>query len=54
QRLRPTVHEIITSEMKAKAAALDASRPRIDQVSKTTVVGWKHSEGGGLTSYKVP
>lgn len=52
QRLRPTVHEIITSEMKAKAEALDASRPRIDQVSKTTVLGLKHSEGGGFSSYR--
>eukprot|EP01018_Ginkgo_biloba_P010843 Gb_36536 [translate_table: standard] len=52
QRLRPTVHEIITSEIKAKAAALDASRPRIDQVSKTAVLGLKHYKGTGLASYK--
>lgn len=54
QRLRPTIHEIITSEIKAKSAALDASRPRIDQVSKTAVPGLKHSSGAGLAGYKIP
>ncbi|CAM6126948.1 unnamed protein product [Calypogeia fissa] len=36
QRLRPTLHELITAEIKARAAAADASRPRVDQVSKVT------------------
>ncbi|BBN15064.1 exocyst complex component 4 [Marchantia polymorpha subsp. ruderalis] len=36
QRLRPTLHELITAEIKARAAAVEASRPRVDQVSKVT------------------
>jgi exocyst complex component 4 len=28
------VHELITSEIKARAAAMEASRPRVDQVAK--------------------
>jgi exocyst complex component 4 len=34
QRLRPTVHEMITVEIKARAAAIEAARPRVDQVAK--------------------
>ncbi|CAM6065029.1 unnamed protein product [Sphagnum tenellum] len=34
QRVRPAVHELITSEIKARAAAMEASRPRVDQVVK--------------------
>lgn len=34
QRLRPTVHDMITAEIKARAAAIEAARPRVDQVSK--------------------
>ena len=34
QRIRPTLHELITSEIKARAAAIEASRPRVDQVQK--------------------
>ncbi|KAL3692079.1 hypothetical protein R1sor_005730 [Riccia sorocarpa] len=36
QKLRPTLHELITAEIKARAAAAEASRPRVDQVSKVT------------------
>jgi hypothetical protein len=32
--VRPAVHELITSEIKARAAAMEASRPRVDQVAK--------------------
>jgi len=34
QRLRPTVHEMIISEIKSRAVAIEASRPRVDQVQK--------------------
>ncbi|KAG0614993.1 hypothetical protein M758_5G006700 [Ceratodon purpureus] len=34
QRLRPTVHDMITAEIKARAAAIEAARPRVDEVSK--------------------
>lgn len=34
QRIRPTLHELITSEIKARAEAIEASRPRVDQVQK--------------------
>ncbi|KAL2621943.1 hypothetical protein R1flu_002148 [Riccia fluitans] len=36
QKLRPTLHDLITAEIKARAAAVEASRPRVDQVSKVT------------------
>lgn len=47
QKLRPTIHELITSEIKARAAAIDASRPRLDQVSKTVSTGLKLSRTVG-------
>lgn len=34
QRIRPTLHELITSEIRARAEAIEASRPRVDQVQK--------------------
>ncbi|XP_024391449.1 exocyst complex component SEC8 isoform X3 [Physcomitrium patens] len=34
QRIRSTLHELITSEIKARAVAIEASRPRIDEVQK--------------------
>ncbi|KAJ7568516.1 hypothetical protein O6H91_01G036000 [Diphasiastrum complanatum] len=39
QRLRKTVHDLITNEIKVRAAAVDASRPRVDQVSKAVGTG---------------
>ncbi|KAI5072276.1 hypothetical protein GOP47_0012382 [Adiantum capillus-veneris] len=42
QKLRPTIHDLITAEIKARAAAIDASRPRLDQVLRTVVNGVKH------------
>eukprot|EP00249_Psilotum_nudum_P022594 c28576_g1_i2 orf=370-3636(+) len=53
QRLRPTIHEFITTEIKARAAAIEASRPRVDQVSKTAVVGFSLPKANGLeTAFK--
>lgn len=56
QKLRPTIHELITAEIKARAAAIDASRPRLDQVLKTVFSGSKSSRhiGGMGTSFKEP
>lgn len=56
QKLRPTIHELITSEIKARAAAIDASRPRLDQVLKTVINGPKSGRhvGGSGTSFKKP
>lgn len=39
QRLRPTIHEIITSKIKAHAAVVNSSRPGIGDSSKTTSPG---------------
>ncbi|KAI3974789.1 hypothetical protein MKX01_028049 [Papaver californicum] len=39
QRLRPTVHEIITSKIKAHAAVVNSSRPGISDSAKTTSPG---------------
>lgn len=41
QKLRPAIHELITEEIKARAAAIDACRPRLDQVSRTVSAGSK-------------
>lgn len=47
QRLRPTIHETITSKIKSKSIALEAFQPCIDQVSKTLFPNLKHSKGAG-------
>lgn len=39
QRLRPTIHEIITSKIKAHAAVVNSSRPGIGDSAKTTSPG---------------
>ncbi|XP_058072108.1 exocyst complex component SEC8 [Magnolia sinica] len=51
QRLRTTIHEIIISKIKAHTAALNSSRPRIGQASKTTSPGL-HGSKGLLDSYQ--
>ncbi|KAH7315642.1 hypothetical protein KP509_21G058500 [Ceratopteris richardii] len=43
QKLRSTIHDLITSEIKTRAAAIDASRPRLDQVLRTVVSGRIHA-----------
>ncbi|MCO5586381.1 hypothetical protein L7F22_040321 [Adiantum nelumboides] len=42
QKLRPTIHELVTAEIKVRAEAIDASRPRLDQVLRIVVNGVKH------------
>ncbi|KAL5710016.1 exocyst subunit [Ranunculus cassubicifolius] len=51
QRLRPTVHEIITSKIKAHAAVVNSSRPGIGQASKTSSPGLQYLKGQ-LESYQ--
>lgn len=48
QRLRPTLHELITSEIKARAKAIEACRPRVDEAQKlleSSIMG-KYSTSG--------
>lgn len=51
QRLRPTVHDIITSKIKVHAAALNSSRPGIGQDSRTSTLGL-HCIKGQPESYQ--
>ncbi|GAU33498.1 hypothetical protein TSUD_72600 [Trifolium subterraneum] len=53
QRLRPTIHEIITSKIKAHADLLNSSRSSIDQGSRTGT-GDLHFIKGQLESYQLP
>ena len=48
--MRPTIHELIIAEIKARAAAIDVSRPRLDQISKNAngVKTSKYSSGAGI------
>ncbi|XP_077217747.1 subunit of exocyst complex 8 [Tasmannia lanceolata] len=45
QRLRPTIREIITTKIKAHAAALNSSRPSNGQATRTDSLGLHHSKG---------
>ncbi|XP_027367422.1 exocyst complex component SEC8 isoform X2 [Abrus precatorius] len=53
QRLRPTIHEIITSKIKAHAELLNSSRSSIGQGSRTGT-GDVHFIKGQLESYQLP
>lgn len=53
QRLRPTIHEIITSKIKAHAELLNSSRSSIGQGSRAGT-GDLHFIKGQLESYQLP
>ncbi|XP_009368920.2 exocyst complex component SEC8 [Pyrus x bretschneideri] len=52
QRLRPTIHEIITSKIKAHGELANSSRSGIGQASRTTA--GLHFMKGQLQSYQLP
>lgn len=53
QRLRPTIHEIITAKIKAHAEHVNSSRPGIGQAARTATTGLNCLKGP-LDSYKFP
>lgn len=53
QRLRPTIHEIITSKIKAQADLLNSSRPGIGQAARNAT-SHLPSFHGRLESYQLP
>lgn len=53
QRLRPTIHEIITSKIKAHAELINSSRSGISQAAQTGTTGL-HFMKGQLKSYQLP
>ncbi|KAK9282944.1 hypothetical protein L1049_011169 [Liquidambar formosana] len=53
QRLRPTVHEIITSKIKAHAERLNSTRPGIGLATRTSAIGL-HYVKLQLESYQLP
>ncbi|GAY54530.1 hypothetical protein CUMW_157370 [Citrus unshiu] len=53
QRLRPTIHEIITSKIKAHAQLINSSRSAIGQAAQTGTTGL-HFMKGQLRSYQLP
>ncbi|GAV58941.1 Sec8_exocyst domain-containing protein [Cephalotus follicularis] len=53
QRLRPTIHEIITSKIKAHAEIVNASRSGIGQAAQNATKGL-HYVKGQLESYQLP
>ncbi|XP_024974731.1 exocyst complex component SEC8 isoform X1 [Cynara cardunculus var. scolymus] len=53
QRLRPTIHEIITSKIKAQADYVNSSRPGVGQAARTATTGL-HYVKGQLQSYQLP
>eukprot|EP00257_Ricinus_communis_P003816 XP_002516393.2 exocyst complex component SEC8 [Ricinus communis] len=53
QRLRPTIHDIITSKIKAHAEHVNSSRSSICQASQTVTTGL-HFVKGQLESYQLP
>ncbi|XVE75412.1 hypothetical protein DITRI_Ditri12bG0092000 [Diplodiscus trichospermus] len=52
QRLRPTIHEIISSKIKAHAEFINSSRSRIDKSTKTGTTSL-HFTKGQLESYQL-
>lgn len=52
QRLRPTIHEIITSKIKSHAAVINSSRPGIGHAGRTASQILQYSKGL-LESYQV-
>lgn len=53
QRLRPTIHEIITSKIKAQAEYVNSSRAGVGQAARTATTGL-HYVKGQLQSYHLP
>lgn len=53
QRLRPAIHEIITSKIKAHAELVNSSRSGIGQGDRTATVGL-HFMKGQLGSFQLP
>lgn len=51
QRVRPTIHDVITS--KIKSYAREASKSNIDKVAKRTASDLSHSHGA-VTRYQLP
>ncbi|KAM7526869.1 hypothetical protein LguiA_016771 [Lonicera macranthoides] len=51
QRLRPTIHEIITAKIKSHAEHVNSSRPAIGQAARTATKGYQK---GQLESYQLP
>ncbi|XP_076940086.1 exocyst complex component SEC8-like [Bidens hawaiensis] len=45
QRLRPTIHEIITSKIKAQAEYVNSSRPGVGHAARTTTTGLQYVKG---------
>ena len=54
--MRPTIHELIIAEIKARASAIEVSRPRLDQISKNAngVKPSKYSSGAGISVTETP
>ncbi|KAL6131231.1 hypothetical protein ACLB2K_069607 [Fragaria x ananassa] len=53
QRLRPTLHDIITSKIKTHAEVVNSSRSGIGQAARAAAAG-QHSIKGQLESYHLP
>ncbi|KAL2555543.1 Exocyst complex component SEC8 [Forsythia ovata] len=53
QRLRPTIHEIISTKIKAQADHVNSSRPGIGQAASTMLTGL-HYLKGRLESHQLP
>lgn len=53
QRLRPTIHEIITSKIKAQAEYVNSCRAGVGQAARTATTGL-HYVKGQLQSYQLP
>ncbi|XP_057979203.1 exocyst complex component SEC8 [Malania oleifera] len=53
QRLRPTIHESITSKIKAQAEIINSLRPGLGQASRNTATAL-HYIKGQLESYQLP
>lgn len=45
QRLRPTIHEIITSKIKAQAEHVNSSRPGVGRAAKAAATGLQYVKG---------
>lgn len=51
--MRPTIHEIITTKIRAYAEHVISSRPGINQAARTSTTGVHHLKGQ-LQSYQLP
>ncbi|KAJ0771234.1 putative Sec8 exocyst complex component specific domain, exocyst complex component Sec8/EXOC4 [Helianthus annuus] len=45
QRLRPTIHEIITSKIKSQAEYVNSSRPGVGHAARTATIGLEYVKG---------